>query len=37
MKTAEDRMKRAMILIVIGIVVCAALAVMGFLRLWGVV
>jgi hypothetical protein len=35
--TAEGKMKRAMILIVVGILTCAVLAVLGFLHLWGVV
>jgi hypothetical protein len=35
--TAERKMLRAVIWIVVGIMVCAALSVLGFLRLFGVI
>jgi hypothetical protein len=35
--TAEDKMKRAVILMILAILICAAAALYGFLHLWGVV
>lgn len=35
--TAERKLKRGVIIIITGIVICAALALFGFLHLWDIV